>query len=210
MTVNRLNRRKSGARPVAIPPMPDYNARVLAYLASAATIIAGIYVDHFSAYLIWLVPVAMLWPHLLYFTLRYLKKQSTPQVRQNLLIIDALAGGIIIVLMDFSLAPTLYFLLMLNFSFIIVGGMPTWIHGNLATLAGFTVTSIYHGLQFSPTTPPLVILVGGIGVAIYICVTAYYTHQQARALVQAKSLIQSQRSEERRVGKEGRSRVVGG
>jgi len=195
MAVSRTNRRKSGARPVAVPPMPDYNARVLAYLAAAATIVAGIYVDHFKPYLIWVVPAAMIWPHLLYFTLRYLKKQRSPQVRQNLLIVDALAGGMTIVLMDFSMAPTLYFLLMLNFSFIIVGGMPTWIHGNLATLAGFTITSIYHGITFSPTTPPLVILTGGVGVAIYICVTAYYTHQQARALVQAKSLIQSQREQ---------------
>src|SRR5690606_26815509 len=104
MTVNRLNRRKSGARPVAIPPMPDYNGRVLAYLASAATIIAGIYVDHFRADLIWLVPLAMHWPLPLYLTRRYLTTQSTPQVRQILLFIDALAGGIIIVLMVVRLA----------------------------------------------------------------------------------------------------------
>src|SRR5690606_41237580 len=113
MAVSRTNRRKSGARPVAVPPMPDYNARVLAYLAAAATIVAGIYVDHFKPYLIWVVPAAMIWPHLLYFTLRYLKKQRSPQVRQNLLIVDALAGGVAIVLMDISMAPTPDFILML-------------------------------------------------------------------------------------------------
>ena len=195
MAVTRPNRRHSGARPVAIPPMPDYNARVLAYLAVAATIVSGIVTEHFSPHLIWLVPATMLWPHLLYFALRYLNKQRTPQVRQNLLIVDAAACGVAIVLFHFSLTPTLYFLLMLNFSFIIVGGMQTWIYGNLALLVGLTITSVLHGIELASATPPLVTIVGGVGIAIYICVTAYYTHQQARTLVQAKSLIQSQREQ---------------
>lgn len=195
MAVTKQNRRKNGPRPVAIPPMPDYNARVLAYLAVAATVLSGIAQNHFTSGLIWIIPLAMLWPHLVYFALRSFNKHKNVKMRQHLLILDALMCGIILVLMDFSLTPTLLFLLMSNFSFIIVGGLQSWLHGNLAIIAGLTVTSLYNGIQFAEPTPTGVSVISGLGVALYIGVTAYYTHQQARALVQAKSLIQSQREQ---------------
>lgn len=65
--------------------MPAYNARVLAYLTSSITLVAGIVEGHFSESLIWFVPAAMLWPHLLYFVIRYLKLNQSPIARENTL-----------------------------------------------------------------------------------------------------------------------------
>lgn len=196
MTITKkTNRQSKPVKQVAIPPMPDYNARVLAYLAGAAIIVSGILANHFDANLVWLLPGAMLWPHLLYFTVRFFNRQRNPVIRHRLLLLDALLSGPIVVLLDFSLVPTLLFILMLNFSFIIVGGMKSWLYGNLAWFSSVCISSLYFGFQIAPPTPISVSIVSGISIGIYICVTAYYTHQQARALVHAKSLIQHQREQ---------------
>lgn len=196
MTITNIKKRPSKTKkPIAIPPMPDYNARVLGYLAAASIIVSGILVGHFNPNLIWLIPGTMLWPHLLYFTMRYFNKQRNPIIRNNILLVDAAILGPTIVLLDFSLIPTLFFILMLNFSFIIVGGMTRWLYGNLALITSMVISSLYFGVTFAPQTPFLVSLVSGVSIGIYICVMAYYTHRQAKALVHAKSQIQHQREQ---------------
>jgi len=179
------------------PPsvMPAYNGRVLAYLTSSITIITGIVVGHFNSSLIWFVPAAMLWPHLLYFIIRYLKLHQSAAARENTLLIDGAIAGLSIVLIDFSLTTTIFYLLMASFSFIIVGGIRVWLLGNLVLLVSLILSSMVFGLNFAPTEPPLVSIVAGLGTGIYVSVTAYYTHQQAKALVKAKSQIQHQREQ---------------
>lgn len=190
-TAKTANPRKAAA----IPPMPDYNARVLAYLAGAAIIVSGVLIGHFPGYLIWSIPSAMLWPHILYFATRYLNKQNDPLFRQRILLSDAFISGTLLVLIGFSLTPTLFLILMLQFSLIIVGGVRSLVMGNLFCLAGITVTSFISGVHLAGTSPAIVSLIAGIGAAAYVCVTAYYTHQQARTLVQAKYQIQIQREQ---------------
>ncbi|ARU57108.1 adenylate cyclase [Oleiphilus messinensis] len=182
-------------KPAAIPPMPDYNARVLGYLAGAATFISGILEGHFDSYLIWFVPAAMLWPHFVYFVGRYFRRRNDPAFRQRILVIDAFIVGCTFVVLGFSLTPTLFMMLMLHFSLIIVGGMKSWLFGTLACLFGIISASIVYGIELADVTPVPVSVVSGLGTAIYVCVTAFYTHQQARALVQAKYQIQFQREQ---------------
>jgi class 3 adenylate cyclase len=194
----KINQKSTGRRkkkPAAVPPMPDYNARVLAYLASAAIFITGIVSGYFDPELIWLVPGALIWPHIIYFIIRRLNKQRDARFRQHILLLDAIIAGIILVLIDFSLTPTLFIILTLNFSYIIVGGMRSWITGNLLWFTSIVITAMLHGVDFTFHTPPSVSIVSGISMGIYICVTAFYTHQQARALVLAKSQIQHQREQ---------------
>lgn len=195
VSLKRKIKRAPSKKPVAIPPMPDYNARVLAYLAGAAIIISGILVGHFDPELVWLIPGAMLWPHLLYFSVRFFDKHKNPKLRQKLLVLDAFIGGHILVLLNFSLVPMLFFLLMLNFSFIIVGGMTSWLYGALATFSSVIISTLIYGLDFASSTPLSVSIVSGVATGIYVCVTAHYTHQQAKTLVQAKSQIQHQREQ---------------
>lgn len=175
--------------------MPAYNGRVLAYLTSSITFIVGIVEGHFSQSLIWFVPAAMLWPHLLYFIIRHLKLNQSSAARENTLLIDGAIAGMSLVLIDFSLVPTIFSVLMVSFSFIIVGGMRVWILGNFVLVISLIISSLVFGLQFAPDTPPLVSIVAGIGAGFYVSVTAYYTHQQAKALVKAKSQIQHQREQ---------------
>lgn len=179
------------------PPsvMPAYNGRVLAYLTSSITMAVGVLEGHFHDYLIWFIPAAMLWPHLLYFVIRHLKLEQSAAARENTLLIDGALVGVIIVLIDFSLTATIFNILMASFSFIVVGGMSTWLKGNLILLTSTIISSMIFGLDFAPHAPMIVDLVAGISATVYVSVTAYYTHQQAEALHKAKHQIQTQREQ---------------
>jgi class 3 adenylate cyclase len=173
--------------------MPAYNGRVLAYLTSSITMAVGIIENHFDDYMIWFIPAAMLWPHLLYFIIRHLKLDQSSAARENTLLFDGIIVGVVIVLIDFSLSVTIFNLLMASFSFIVVGGMSVWLKGNLFLVASTIIASMIFGLDFAPDAPMLLDLVAGLSAGVYVSVTAYYTHQQAEALHKAKHQIQSQR-----------------
>lgn len=182
-------------KPAAIPPMPDYNARVLAYMAGAAIMLAGTLTGHFKPWLIWGAPMALLWPHLIYALTRTLGWHRNVRARQRVLLLDAMIAGTTIAMIEFNIIPSIFLLLMLNFSFLIVGGVRTWLYGLAASLVGILGGGLVLGFSLSAETPLLVNTIAGVTTGIYICVTAYYTHEQARALVAAKSQIQYQREQ---------------
>jgi len=179
------------------PPsvMPAYNGRVLAYLTSTLTFITGILLGHFDKNLIWFVPFAMLWPHLLYFFVRHFKLADNPTAREVTLLIDGVIVGCTIVLIEFSLTASLFSIIMGAFSFIVVGGMKLLVLGCITASISLGLSGLIFGFNFNINEPVLVTLVAGIGAGVYVAVTAYYTHQQAKALVKAKSQIQHQREQ---------------
>ena len=179
------------------PPsvMPAYNGRILAYLVSCITIAVGIIEQHLPEYMIWFIPAAMLWPHLLYFMIRYLKLEHSAKARETTLMLDGMIVGATLVLINFSVPITVFNLLMTSFSFIVVGGMSLWLKGMTVTFITTIVSSFIFDWDFAADSPPILNLVAGISAGIYVSVTAYYTHQQAKALHLAKHQIQSQREQ---------------
>ena len=182
-------------RPAAIPPMPDYHARVMGYMAGAIMIMTGVLLEHFQDYLIWAVPLALLWPHFLFFLSRKFLPRRTAAVRERILLLDGLITGALIVNFQFSVIPSIMFLLMFSFSCIIVGGSRTLLTNTLALLGGAGLATATVGLAFQGRGPLLLVGVAAGATAIYICIMAFYTYQQARALVLAKSQVQYQREQ---------------
>lgn len=181
--------------PAAMPPMPDYNARVLGYMAGIAIILSGIYTGYFDTHLIWSVPMGLLWPQMVYFITNKFRLQRNLAARQNIMLTDAAISGVMYNLIGFSVVPTMFLILMLAFSLVIVGGVRTLLLGLATTATSAAAGLLVAGLP-SPTDTPLpVSMTAGISVAAFICITAYYTHQQAVALVTAKSQIQYQREQ---------------
>lgn len=180
---------------IEAPPsvMPAYNGRVMAYLITSITMATGILIGYFDKRLIWAIPVAMLWPHILYFIVRHLKLDQSAATRENTLLIDAAFAGMIIVLYNFSLTISLLALLMASFSFIVVGSVRIWLLGHLVMLVSIIIWSLIFGIEFAGDAPVLLKIVAGLGAITYVSVTAYYTHKQAEALHKAKSQIQNQR-----------------
>ena len=121
--------------------MPAYNGRVLAYLLSTLTFITGILIEHFDKNLIWFVPFAMLWPHLLYFVIRHFKLVESARAREVTLLLDGAIMGITLLLIKFSLSATLFSIIMVCFSFIVVGGMRLLILGSLTPVLSLIVSS---------------------------------------------------------------------
>ncbi|TVP53397.1 MAG: adenylate cyclase, partial [Halomonadaceae bacterium] len=103
--------------------MPDYHARVLGYIAGAVILLTGVITGEFHPLVIWLVPMALLWPHLLYFACQHWLPQRSARTRQRLLLLDGLFIGSLIAVLQFRLIPTFILHLMINLSCIIVGGV---------------------------------------------------------------------------------------
>ena len=175
--------------------MPAYNGRIVAYLASSITVAVGIMEQHIPSYMVWFIPGAMLWPHILYFIIRYLRLEHSASAREYTLLLDGALVGLFITLINFSVTVTVYNILMASFSFIVVGGMALWIKGMLVLLLSTIVSTLIIGLNLAPDSPPLLDIVAGFSAAFYVSITAYYTHQQAKALHLAKHQIQSQREQ---------------
>ena len=61
------------------PLLREYYSRVLAYIAPAAAVAAGTYVNHFGYDILWLVPYALLYPHLAYHLSNRFKRDHPQQ-----------------------------------------------------------------------------------------------------------------------------------
>ncbi len=180
---------------VAIPPMPDYNGRILAYTATAAIIVTGVLQDIFDQWLLWIVAGALIWPHITHLLTRRTFLSRSPRVRQKMLLLDCIIGGGFIGVIGLIAIPSVSIVLMLMFSCLIVGGVRQWLFGTALTAASLAATVATTGTAESFQSPLLTSIVSIGATGIYICVTAYYSHVQARALLYAKTQIQNQREQ---------------
>jgi len=183
------------------PPLREYYSRVLAYIASAASIAAGTYVQYFGYEILWMVPYALLYPHLAHHLSLRFKREQPEQTMLLLLFIDALHAGAAAVLLDFSVVPSLMFLLTLSFSALITGGLR---HLGLTLLvaAGATLlTCVVASPELKTTTPALVALVSVLFGALYICITAYFVHQQGLRLAQVRGEIKREQEKAARLAR---------
>ncbi len=181
--------------PVVIPPMPDYNGRFLAYTSAATIIVTGVLQDVFHQWLLWLVAGALIWPHIAYLVRRRRLLLNSGRIRQKMLIMDCITAGIFIGCIGLKAIPTLCVLLMTMFSCMIIGGVRQWMIGTGFLTASAVATVAIVGPAETFQTPLFTSVMSLTVTGLYICVTAYYSHQQARALMQAKTQIQNQREQ---------------
>ncbi|MEQ5833482.1 adenylate cyclase [Marinobacter sp. R17] len=183
------------SKPVVIPPMPDYNGRVLAYVGAAVVIFTGLLSHTFSDWLIWLVPGALLWPHIVHFLTRQTLLRRYSRVRHKMLLVDCALGGAFAGTIGLVATPSLSIMMMLMFSCMLLGGLRQWLFGifwfALTALAGLAL----NGMAVSLQAPLSLSIVAILATAAFICITAFYAHQQARALMSAKTQIQYQREQ---------------
>lgn len=181
--------------PQAIPPLPDFNGRVLGAAAFCGIIVAGVTDDIFPESLLWLLAAGLVWPHTILFVSRKLGADRQPRIRQYLLLVECIFAGGVIGLTGLTPVPSLAMALMLMFSCLIVGGLYLWFYGTLLLAAATGLVVGLLGVTDDFSTPLLTSLVSLAGTGLYICVTAFYTHQQARILLAAKTQIQKQREQ---------------
>ena len=188
-----------GAQPA--PLLREYYSRVLAYIAPAGAIAAGTYSGHFDYSILWMVPYALLYPHLAYHLSNRFKNDYPDQNKLILLFIDALHAGGACALMGFSLVPSLMFLLTLSFSSLIAGGLRK---AGLALLVALGSMALSTALIKPPVnfdSPSLVSLASILLTTLYICITAFLVHEQGMRLTQARIEIKREQEKAARLAR---------
>ncbi|MGH8355843.1 MAG: adenylate/guanylate cyclase domain-containing protein, partial [Pseudomonas sp.] len=183
------------------PPLREYYSRVLAYIASAASIAAGTYVQYFGYDILWMVPYALLYPHLAHHLSLRFKREHPQQTTLLLLFIDALHAGAAAVLLDFSVVPSLMCLLTLSFSALITGGLRQLGLTLLVAAGAALLTGVVATPHLNTATPALVALVSVLFSALYICITAYFVHQQGLRLAQVRGEIKREQEKAARLAR---------
>tara|TARA_R110002096_G_scaffold10229_3_gene39512 strand:- start:11142 stop:12587 length:1446 start_codon:yes stop_codon:yes gene_type:complete len=181
--------------PVAIPPMPDYNGRLLAYTSAAVIIVAGVLQGAFQDWNLWLIGGALIWPHIAHLLTRRTFLRNSPRIRQKMLTADCVIGGGLIGCIGLVAVPSISIALMLMFSSLIIGGIRQWLIGGAFMTATILAFFAVLGPADSFQSPLLTSILSILATGLYICVTAFYSHQQARALMLAKTQIQNQREQ---------------
>jgi len=64
---------------------------------------------------------------------------------------------------------------------------------------GVGLTSLLVPLHFAGVTPVLVSLVSILFTTLYVCITAYYVHQQGIRLAQARSEVEAEQAKAARL-----------
>lgn len=181
--------------PEAVLPLSDFNARILGTAAICGMIAAGVVDQIYSQHMLWLLAAGLIWPHTVQTVSRRLGASTRPRLRHYFLLAECMVGGLIIGSTGLVPVPSLAISLMMMFSCLIIGGIRMWLYGSLLIGAGAGLMAGLFGITGSVSTPFITSIVALAGTGAYICVTAYYTHQQARTLLAAKAQIQKQREQ---------------
>ncbi|MCU1716505.1 adenylate/guanylate cyclase domain-containing protein [Pseudomonas sp. 5P_3.1_Bac2] len=167
----------------------EHYSRILAYMVVAASIAAGTYSHYFSYSILWLVPYALLYPHLAYQIKLRFKDDYPLHCKVGLLLVDALHYGAVLPLLHFALVPSLMSLLILSFSALVGGGIRYLLIALVVGIAGAALSAAVVQPTIQLNAPLLLTLVSIGFTTLYICVTAYYVHLQGLRLDHARRAI---------------------
>ncbi|WP_084307859.1 adenylate/guanylate cyclase domain-containing protein [Phytopseudomonas flavescens] len=186
-----------------LPKMPirEYYSRVMAYIALAAAVAAGTYCQAFTPSLLWIVPYALLYPHLAYWLSKHPRAEHPHYTILCLLFIDALHTGIAVVMLGFSVVPSLMSLLTLTFSALIIGGLRNLGIALLVALSATLLTASLTDTRVNLHTPVVVAVVSIVFTTMYLCITAYFVHQQGIRLIRIRSEVKGEQEKAARLAR---------
>ncbi|MCJ8168803.1 adenylate/guanylate cyclase domain-containing protein [Atopomonas sediminilitoris] len=164
----------------------EYYSRILAYLAAAATLASGMYALYFSYDLLWMVPYALIYPHIAHHASLRFRYSHTEQREQILLFLDAFHAGGAAIFFGLSVMPLFMLLMMLSFSSLVSGGLRYLGLALLVFVCGGLVATLLTPLNILPATPIVVAVVSATGTIIYVSITANFVHQQSERLTQVR------------------------
>ncbi|SDH90033.1 adenylate/guanylate cyclase domain-containing protein [Pseudomonas panipatensis] len=167
----------------------EYHSRVLAYITVAATLAAGCASQYFSYQLLWMVPYALLYPHLAQHLSRRFKPDHPQRTELVLLFVDAVHAGAAAALLGFAAVPALMLLLILAFAALLIGGLRSLGLALLVALSAAVLSGAVIGPTFKGNSPLLVNVASILLSTLYICITAYFVHKQGLRLALARGEI---------------------
>ncbi|SDT98474.1 Adenylate cyclase, class 3 [Pseudomonas pohangensis] len=179
----------------------EYYSRILAYLAAAATIAAGTYMQHFSYEILWMVPYALLYPHVAQLLSKRFNRVNPRQMGLSLLLLDALNCGIAIALLDYPAVPGLMLLTIMCFIAMILGGLRSMLLVLLISCGSALVIGPAAGSSLRLETPVVVSIVSLFFSASFICLIAYFIYQQGLHLGAARTELKVEQEKAARLAR---------
>ncbi len=163
----------------------NYLPRIVG-LALGAICVAAVFHERGAGPVAWglLGAYAIAWPHLA--LLHALRSQDPWRAETRNLIADALLGGVWIVLMQFSLLPSVGLASMLLMGNICIGGWRLMLSGLAAMLAGGGATALLVGADVHPEVSMFVLLASVPLLIVYPLMVGLVTHDLAQRLARQR------------------------
>jgi len=156
----------------------QYLFRTLSCIAAAATLYTQMSSNSdwiTTAYAI----IMLLYPGLCYQILKRVGEKIGEKIAIFQAFDAALIGGAL-VLVDFSLLPTIMFVALVQFNALVNGGGVKWRNDNLAFVAGMALMSLVHEPVLEFSNDLAISKAALIGITSYFCIYALYMHDVVR------------------------------
>lgn len=167
----------------------EYYSRILAYLTAAAMIAAGTFMQHFSYEILWMVPYALIYPHLAQTLSKSFRHEYPHQTAVTMLMIDALHSGIAIAMLDYAAVPGLMLVMNMCFIAMIIGGLRSMLQVLLISSSSALVLGFVIQSPLRLGTPTAVSIVSIVSSTLFICLIAYFIYQQGLHLGAARNQL---------------------
>lgn len=168
----------------------EYCLRILGYFFIAVVVSSGLYTDFFASDLLFLIPYALLYPHIIYFVGRHVEDQYIKPFYVLKIALDATHTVLVAALLSFPVIPTLLGFLIITFTTLITGGVRLM----LPIVSGLLVLTGLIWFVFNPViiveTPFLMTLMSVIVAGVFICLMSYFVYFQGVKLNQAQRKVQ--------------------
>ena len=177
------------------PPLEGYYSRVMAYLCVAMVFAVIVYEHGLTPLNGGIVAYALAYPHLLRLLTRGRQKSSgSNRLNLIMLAVDALHTGVFITLCQFSMVPSLVFVLLISFTSIIIGGPLYLFTAMLLGLTGTVLSAAILNPQLQIISSPLLTFVSLTGGGLFTVVMATFIYRQGRRLEHAQQLITAEQT----------------
>src|SRR5690554_1647766 len=174
------------------PPLEGYYSRVMAYLCVALVFAALAREQGLTPITGGAVLYALIYPHLMRLIARWRNKGQRSQFNLVLLALDAVHTGVFITLCQFSMVPSLVFLLLISFTAIIIGGPLYLFSALLLALTGTMLSAALLTPEPQFASSPLLAFCSLAGGGIFTVVMAMFIYRQGRHLEQAQEVISAE------------------
>jgi len=176
------------------PPLEGYYSRVMAYFCVAIIFTAIAYEQGLTTLTGGVIIYSLLYPHAIRLLTEFRRQSGARNLRLALLALDALHTGVFITLCQFSLIPSLVFLLLISFASIIIGGPLYLFAASLLTLAGCMLSAAILTPEPQLVSSQLLAFCSLVSGGTFTVTIAAFVYRQGRRLEQAQQLISAEQA----------------
>lgn len=168
--------------------------RAIICFAAAATVSAGSLLSNISQLESIVIATAFAYTLISYAVLKRISPQLFETALDKLSTADAVFIGFILSFVEFSILPTVLFILMIQFNSLIIGGVKKWLINNIAFICGVALTFLFWIPQWQFTIDLSSGIAAIISTIAYFCVYGLNIHTQIRRLEAGTLKLQNEKA----------------